>query len=126
VHATGIKFNHAFLVGQSAEPDAVVFRIVFWPGNDQDRRIQRIAAFADVFKGAIELRKAVVGTDNNWLLAHTRPRLRRRSVVHARNPRSILQSVAFQSKGKRAQRGRGKKFATGKAHLIPPEIRSRH
>src|SRR5208337_745454 len=66
-HAAGIELDHAVLVGQATQPDAVVVRIVFRPGDDLHHRIQRVAAAAQHGVAAVQVVVPVVGADDDRL-----------------------------------------------------------
>ena len=65
VHATGIEFNHTFFVGQAAEADAGVIRIILWTFNHLERRIERIPSSGEKRVGVVEISQAIVGGYND-------------------------------------------------------------
>ena len=116
VHAAGIEFDHAFFVRQAAQADAVVVGIVLRPGDDQDRGIQCVAAFAQVFETSIQVSEPVVGRDDDWTLARVRGGWRGGGLRLLLG----LDSPRVQSERQRTERSCGQKIATGKAHALPP------
>src|SRR5207245_9216085 len=55
MHAASIEFNHALFVRQAAETDAVIIGIVFRAGHDQDRRIERYTALAQLIVSTVQI-----------------------------------------------------------------------
>ncbi len=51
MHAAGVEFDDAFLVGQAAEADAVVFGIVLAAEADEVRGFERVGAVGEHLPG---------------------------------------------------------------------------
>src|ERR1700675_2656268 len=116
MHAAGIQFYHAFLVRQPAQANAVIVRIILRTGHDQDRRVKRVAAFGQVFVGAVQIGEPVVGTYEDGTLSGSRAGLFSPRSGVDRTFLSRVQSVSVQAERQRAERGRGQKITTGKTH----------
>ncbi len=69
VHAAGIEFDHAFLVRQAAQSDAVVVGIVFRTFYHAQRSIEGVAAVFQKCEGVVEIVEPIVGADDDRTLA---------------------------------------------------------
>jgi hypothetical protein len=66
MHAAGVQFDHAFLVGQATEPDRVVVGIVLWPFYHSDAGLERVAAAFQEGVSRFGVCIAVVRADDDW------------------------------------------------------------
>ena len=71
MHAASIEFNHALFVRQAAETDAVIIGIVFRAGHDQDRRIERVTALAQMLVSTVEVCETVIRAHDDRTLSRT-------------------------------------------------------
>src|SRR4051812_28872614 len=69
VHAAGVEFNHPFFVGQTAEADTIVVRIIFRTSHHPHRGIESIGAAAEHTEGFLDIRESVGRRDDNGALA---------------------------------------------------------
>jgi hypothetical protein len=68
VHATCVEFDDSFFVGNSAEANAGVVRIVFRTLDNAKRGVERIAAAFEEREGVFEVCISVISTDDNGAL----------------------------------------------------------
>src|SRR5262249_29647891 len=66
VHAAGVQFDNAFLVGKAAEPYAILKGVILGTIHHLDGRIERVAATFQENVRLVEIRKAVLRGDNDW------------------------------------------------------------
>jgi hypothetical protein len=71
VHAAGIEFDYAFFVGNSAEANAGVVRIVFRALDDAKRGVERVAAGLEESEGVFKVCISVISTDDNGALVRS-------------------------------------------------------
>jgi hypothetical protein len=71
VHATGVEFNHAFFVGDSAEAYAIVVGIVFRTFDDTKGGVERVAAGFQEGECVLEIVEPVIGADDDGALVRT-------------------------------------------------------
>ena len=72
MHATGVKFDRAFFVGQSAQSDGIVVRIIFRALDHAESSVQCIAAVLQKNESVVKVIHAIVGTDDDWPLARAK------------------------------------------------------
>ena len=72
MHTAGVEFDHTFFVGQSAESDGIVVRIVFRTFYHAEGSVQRIAAVFQENEGVVEVVDAIVGADDDRPLARAK------------------------------------------------------
>ena len=68
MHAAGVQFYHALLVGQAAQAYTVVVHIVLRSGHYQNCGVKRVPALGQVLVGPVEICKPVVGTHDDGAL----------------------------------------------------------
>jgi len=75
VHAAGVKFDHAFFVGNSAEANRIVVGIVFRTFDHFDGGVERVSSGLQEGERVLEVGVAVVGADDDGALVRTRLRV---------------------------------------------------
>ncbi len=68
MHAAGIQFDYAFLVGQTAQPDRIVVGIVLRALHHSDPGFERVAAAFEEGVCGLDVIVAVIGADNDRAL----------------------------------------------------------
>src|SRR5215470_1426069 len=74
MHATGVELDYTLFIGQSAQTDRIVIRVIFRTLNNPERRVERIGAILQERIGIIEIVTSVVRADDDWALAGRRGR----------------------------------------------------
>ena len=72
VHATGVEFDYAFFVRNSAQAYCVVIGIVFRTFHYFEGRVECVAAVFQEGISVLEIRIAVIGTNDNGSLVRSR------------------------------------------------------
>jgi len=104
MHAAGVEFNYAFLIGQTTVPDARVLGIVLGTTDHFHDCIQGVTAFLQHVISALEIIEAVGSTDHDRFL--TGPGF---NFVFLRQD---IGSESVYGKGSRSDSGSGNKIST--------------
>src|SRR5271154_7154552 len=68
MHAASVEFDHSFFVGNAAESDGIVIRIIFGSFDNAERCVERVTAVVQEQEGIVEVFGTVVGADDDRTL----------------------------------------------------------
>src|ERR1700675_1074101 len=69
VHAASVELNHALFIWNSAQPNAVVIRIVFRAFGHAQSGVERVATAFQKCKCIVQIIESIISADNNRALA---------------------------------------------------------